>query len=178
MAIQGDFVSKASKRTEQPQTCFKGIFLWPGRRWESFEREKNLQVTQISFVKCFEMALRIAAQILQSNERKKIVLCQFSVGGTKDLIPMGGHGLRVQAQNAANGHQQWIRGSEQMKIQVHHFPHADGVPERLTVPTALQCLSSNQCVNKNRENSDAIFMNYRVQSSLNPTLLRNSALAA
>lgn len=126
-----------SKQANKPTpNMLQGIFLWPGGRWESFGREKNLQVTQISFVKCFEMALRIAAQILQSNERKNIVLSQFSVRGTKDLIPMGGHGLRVQAQNAVNGHQQWIRGSEQMKIQVHHFPHADGVPERLTVPTA------------------------------------------
>lgn len=40
---------------------FQGIFLLPGRRWESFGREKNLQTTQISFVKCFETILRIAA---------------------------------------------------------------------------------------------------------------------
>lgn len=164
MAIQGDFVSKTSKPTNQPQTCFKEFSFCQGGDGKLLEGKKNLQTTQISFVKCFETVLRIAAQILQSNKRKNTVLSQFSVRGRKDFTPVGGH--------AVNGHQQRVRRQRASKDLVHHFSHAK------SRKADSAHLSPNQCVNKNRENSNAIFMNYRVQSSLNPTLLRNSTLAA
>lgn len=108
LAIQGDFVSKTSKPTHQPQTCFKEFSFCQGGDGKLLEGKKNLQTTQISFVKCFETVLRIAAQILQSNKRKTTVLSQFSVRGRKDFTPVGGH--------AVNGHQQRVR-RQQVKTQ-------------------------------------------------------------
>lgn len=59
-AIQGNFVSKTSKQTNQPQICVKEFFFCQGGDGRILEGKKNVQTTQISFVKCFETVLRIA----------------------------------------------------------------------------------------------------------------------
>lgn len=82
MAIQGG--SLQNRQADKPTTnMFLGIFLLPGRRWESLGREKNVQTTQISFVKYFETVLRIAAQILQSNKRRTQYFLSFLSEGQK-----------------------------------------------------------------------------------------------